>query len=89
MPFVPFDARDFVLMARVAKGQIPAPLEAKIAELRTALGGFPEYQLDFFAKRIARRRTCVVVTGWYSNLREPMRSIGISTSSGVTRTKSS
>ena len=34
MPFVPFDAQDFAMMASVAKGQIPAPLEAKLAELQ-------------------------------------------------------
>ena len=55
MPFVPFDAQDFAMMASVADGKIPEPLEAKITELRRALGQFPEYQLDVFAKRIVRR----------------------------------
>ncbi len=44
-------------MASVTTGQIPVTLEGKITELRRALSHFPEYQLDFFAKRIVRRPT--------------------------------
>lgn len=55
MRFAPFDGWDFDAMASVDKGQIPSSLEVKITELRKALGQFPEYQLNFFAKRIVRR----------------------------------
>lgn len=55
MPFTPFDANDFAQMANVTYGSIPAQLGQKIEELRRDLGTFPEYQLDFFRKRIVRR----------------------------------
>jgi len=55
MPFTPFDANDFALMGNVAYGSIPTALSTKIEELRRELGTFPEYQLNFFRKRIVRR----------------------------------
>jgi hypothetical protein len=55
MAFVPFYEQDFALMSTVRKDAIPAALEAKISDLRQELGQFPEYQLDFFSKRIVRR----------------------------------
>jgi hypothetical protein len=55
MAFIPFDAFDFKQMKSVAYGSIPAPLNQKIEDLRTDLGTFPEFELDFFKKRIVRR----------------------------------
>jgi hypothetical protein len=55
MPFTPFDRSDFAQMSNVSSASIPASLSTKIEELRKGLGAFPEYQLDFFSKRIVRR----------------------------------
>ncbi len=55
MPFTQFNADDFAQMRNVTKNYIPPSLGAKIEELRRELGTFPEYQLDFFRKRIVRR----------------------------------
>ena len=56
MPFTPFDANDFSQTAALSDGgPIPDPLAGKIEDLRQELGAFPEFQLDFFRKRIVRR----------------------------------
>jgi hypothetical protein len=56
MAFTPFDASDFAQTAALPEGgPIPDPLATKIEELRQGLGTFPEFQLDFFRKRIVRR----------------------------------
>lgn len=56
MPFMPFDAVDFAITANLTGGGIiPDPLASKIEQLRQGLGTFPEFQLDFFRKRIVRR----------------------------------
>lgn len=56
MAFSPFSAQDFELMKTVREDQpLPQPLEAKINDLRQELGQYPEFQLDFFSKRIVRR----------------------------------
>ncbi|MDI7259172.1 MAG: hypothetical protein QME90_04525, partial [Thermodesulfobacteriota bacterium] len=55
MPFTLFNKDDFALMTNVTYRSIPPPLEVKIEELRNGLGQFPEYQIDFFSKRIVRR----------------------------------
>lgn len=56
MSFTPFDAADFAQTAALTEGvAVPDPLAAKIEELRQGLGTFPEFQLDFFRKRIVRR----------------------------------
>ena len=53
--FTPFDTNDFELMEHVSKSSIPDILFSKIEELRKGLGQYPEYQLDFFRKRIVRK----------------------------------
>ena len=56
MAFTPFDEADFGLMAKVEDGSpIPEPLAQNIEELRNGLAAFPEYDLEFFRKRIVRR----------------------------------
>jgi hypothetical protein len=55
MPFTPFTTGDFQAMSGVTKSHQPAPLRQKVEHLRQALNGFPEFQLDFFRKRIVRR----------------------------------
>lgn len=56
MPFIPFTAQDFAQTAQIADGgPIPAPLAQKITDLRQGLGTCPEFQLDFFRRRIVRR----------------------------------
>lgn len=55
MVFDPFSRQDFELMKSVQKDSIPPQLETKINELRQDLDQFPEFQLDFFKKRIVRR----------------------------------
>jgi len=46
---------DFAQVAALPEGgPIPDPLAMKIEELRQGLGTFPEFQLDFFRKRIVR-----------------------------------
>lgn len=56
MAFSPFSVQDFELMKTVREDQpLPQPLEAKINDLRQELGQYPEYQLDFFSRRIVRR----------------------------------
>lgn len=56
MAFTPFGSQDFNLMASVNHAPVPQ-LEQKINELRNELCNFPEYDLDFFRKRIVRRPT--------------------------------
>lgn len=56
MPFTPFDADDFAQTTALADGEtIPKILAGKIDDLRREIGAFPEFQLDFFRKRIVRR----------------------------------
>jgi len=56
MKFIPFDQQDFDLMKQVKrKHTLPTPLERKITALRAELCAFPEFQLEFFGKRIRRR----------------------------------
>lgn len=56
MPFTPFDTADFEQTAALPYGgSIPHHLTGKIEDLRQGLGRFPEFQLDFFRKRIVRR----------------------------------
>lgn len=55
MPFTPFDESDFSALQEVSKNSIPDSLRLKIWDLRVGLGQFPEYNLDFFKNRIARR----------------------------------
>ena len=56
MAFLPFNARDFAQVAQIPDGgPIPQPLAGKIADLRQALGSFPEFQLEFFSRRVVRR----------------------------------
>lgn len=55
MSFTPFDINDFNLMNHVSYGSIPSPLDSKIEKLRKGLGTYPEYQLEFFSRRIVRR----------------------------------
>jgi len=56
MPFTPFDAADFAQTAALPYGgPIPDRLATKIEDLRQELASFPEFQLDFFRKRIVRR----------------------------------
>jgi hypothetical protein len=56
MKFTPFDQQDFDLMKQVAhKHALPTLLERKINALRTGLCAFPEFELEFFSKRIRRR----------------------------------
>lgn len=54
MTFRRFDAEQFATMADVTGGQIRADLETEITELRTALGEFFGYHLDFVAKSVVR-----------------------------------
>lgn len=56
MPFTPFESADFEQTAVLVEGgTVPDPLAAKIEDLRQGLGTFPEFDLDFFRKRIVRR----------------------------------
>lgn len=57
MSFTPFDINDFNLMNHVSSDSIPPILKNKIEELRKGLGIYPEYQIEFFSKRIVRRPT--------------------------------
>lgn len=56
MPFTPFSHADFSDVATLRSGQPPPqPLLAKTEDLRTALGTYPEFELEFFKHRLARR----------------------------------
>jgi hypothetical protein len=56
VPFLPFVAEDFAQMTQIPEGgPIPEPLAGKIMDLRQGLGSFPEFQLDFFSRRVVRR----------------------------------
>lgn len=56
MPFTSFNTADFSQTGALRPGEpIPDPLASKIEDLRQGLGAFPEFQLDFFRKRIVRR----------------------------------
>jgi hypothetical protein len=55
MPFTPFTQSEFQAMQSVAAGTYPPGLAQKIDDLRRELGTFPEFELDFFRKRIVRR----------------------------------
>lgn len=58
MSFEPFDKNDFQQTGRLQfRNSVPEPLASKITELRHGLSSFPEYQLDFFRRRIVRRPT--------------------------------
>lgn len=57
MPFQPFDSNDFQSMHEVSGYSHSVQLEQKISDLRKELASFPEYNLDFFRKRIVRRPT--------------------------------
>ncbi|MEW6048639.1 MAG: hypothetical protein AB1609_19550, partial [Bacillota bacterium] len=54
MAFVPFAAADFQLLARKQGGPGTA-LHAKADALSEELSNYPEFDLDFFRKRIVRR----------------------------------
>ncbi len=55
MSFAPFDRADFKLMQDVRYKEPPEELQLKTETLRNALGEFPEFGLDFFRYRLARR----------------------------------
>lgn len=56
MSFTPFNAADFAQCGTIPDGgPIPDPLTTRIEELRHGLGSYPEFDLDFFRKRIVRR----------------------------------
>lgn len=56
MSFTPFNGQDFKQTAALVEGgTVPNPLAEKIENLRQGLATFPEFQLDFFSKRIVRR----------------------------------
>lgn len=55
MSFSPFAEADFQRMTTLRHKAPPADLESKTEALRTELGGFPEFALDFFRHRLARR----------------------------------
>ena len=55
MSFSPFNQSDFHLMKTVRHKKPPQELESKTEALRKALAGFPEFELDFFRNRLARR----------------------------------
>lgn len=55
MPFTPFTQSDFFSLQEVSKNNSPDSLRLKIDDLREGLAQFPEYNLDFFKNRIARR----------------------------------
>jgi hypothetical protein len=51
-----FDASDFNQTATISHGaQIPPPPTEEIKALREGLSSYPEFELDFFRKRIVRR----------------------------------
>jgi hypothetical protein len=56
MSFASFDSSDFDQTATISDGgPIPYPLAEKIKALREGLGAYPEFELEFFRKRIVRR----------------------------------
>lgn len=55
MSFIPFTLQDFQDMKKVLKGSMPTSMDRNINALRAELGRYPEYDLDFFRKRIVRR----------------------------------
>ena len=54
MPSTPFETQDFAQTAKISGDLIPEPLATKINEFRHGLGSFPEFELDFFRKRVRR-----------------------------------
>lgn len=56
MPFVPFTPNDFAAMNNATAAAPPDEVNRKADELRRDLCGFPEFQLEFFGKRIRRRQ---------------------------------
>lgn len=55
MSFSSFNQSDFHLMKTVHHKKPPRALELKTEALRKALAAFPEFELDFFRSRLARR----------------------------------
>ena len=55
MNFSPFSRSDFEEMKAASYEQRPPALKSKTEALRKALGAYPEFKLDFFKHRLARR----------------------------------